>query len=72
MTGKIHYIAPPCPVCGGTMHDNAIRNCRSRHANIFICVECGKREAFEGFFWRDKYETNFLSIHAIQRGWMNQ
>jgi hypothetical protein len=62
--------APPCPCCGGTMHNDPERNCRSRFADVMVCVACGTREATLGrFFWEDIYFLNSLSIHVAQRKW---
>ena len=36
----------PCPRCGyNRMNENPIRNAMSRHANVYICDECGTDEA---------------------------
>lgn len=36
----------PCPRCGyDRMHQKAVRNALSRHADVYICSECGMDEA---------------------------
>lgn len=42
-----HIYVLPCPRCGHLrMHKNIAMNSLSRHANVFICNECGNDEAF--------------------------
>lgn len=40
-----------CPICGHTLMQYPAL---SRYANIDICSDCGVREAFEGFFWKEQ------------------
>lgn len=51
------------------MHREPLRNCHSRYVDIYICVPCGKREAWEQWFWQSKYETNSFELHNLQKGW---
>ncbi len=37
----------PCPRCGGKMRDDFTYNSLSRRADIYICRQCGMREALE-------------------------
>lgn len=40
----------PCPRCGRyNMDSHPVRNAMSRHADIYICDECGMDEAIRDF-----------------------
>jgi hypothetical protein len=42
-----------CPACGcSTIREE--HNSYSRYCDAYICINCGRREAFEQFFWRDR------------------
>jgi len=45
-----------CPACGqNTITGEAgFGQSYSRYVGTYICSECGHREAFQGFFWRDR------------------
>jgi len=67
-TKDIHY--HKCPACAGVMQDKKYHNCQSRYqAMVFICTPCGTREAFEGFFWKAKWDEFSMSIRAEQKDW---
>ena len=45
-----------CPACKlSILAFPIVRNALSRFAPLYICNECGQREAFEGFFWAIEY-----------------
>lgn len=40
----------PCPRCGsGVMNTHVTRNALSRHADVYVCDDCGTAEAMLGF-----------------------
>ena len=47
-----------CPACGEIKPNYKANagpgNSYSRYATRYICSDCGRREAIEGFFWRDR------------------
>lgn len=59
-TRKIDGLWKPCgalcPACllrpGSFSGDVGAGNSFSRYATVYICSDCGTREALEGFFWR--------------------
>ena len=55
-------LAPQCPACGGSMHNDPALNATSRYVRVIICSECGTREAFHGMFWdeRDPYSEGAI------------
>jgi hypothetical protein len=65
----LRYVAPPCPACGGTMHNEPVRNALSRHVDLLICTLCGRIENDEGWFWEVRYDTNSFALHAVQKKW---
>jgi len=47
--------APFCPACGrNQLRAVTVRNAYSRFADVYICANCGVREAFEQFFWKER------------------
>lgn len=44
-----------CPACNKPIVSPHASH--SRYVNLFICSDCGKREAFEEFFWEKKFDT---------------
>lgn len=59
---------PPCPCCGARLRDEPAENAVSRYyQGIYICSQCGVREAFEGQFWRPRSShTAFVQHHWIK------
>lgn len=56
-----------CPACEKEiLNENEVENSLSRFSNIYICSDCGVRESFEGFFWK---ETSFEEF--LQEYWMD-
>lgn len=42
-----------CPACDEPLTK---RSSHSRYVNIYVCSDCGVREAFEGFFWEATFD----------------
>jgi len=54
------YIHGICPACEKQwLHLTQARNAKSRYCDLYICTPCGTKEAFHGFFWRQR---------ALERG----
>lgn len=52
-----------CPVCERkTLHVDLVRNALSRYGDIYICSDCGLREAVEGHFWKWQYRKIMYGI----------
>lgn len=49
-----------CPACGisSITGEAGVGQAYSRYVGTYICSECGRREAFEGFFWRDRAQAS--------------
>jgi hypothetical protein len=45
-------------------------NAYSRYVDAFICSACGTREAFEGFFWEDRWEMGRFVFTNEQKPWI--
>ena len=41
----------------------------SRFRNVYVCKDCGIREAFEGDFWFVLYESQKPAITQQQQQW---
>lgn len=62
---------PTCPAClyvkdsfnAGAGPGNSY----SRYASQYICSECGTKEAFEGFFWRNKCDPRKIKEHHREK-----
>jgi rubredoxin len=56
-----------CPACGEIKPLFKARaghgNSYSRYADKYICSECGTKEAFEGFFWRERCPKRYIKPH---------
>jgi hypothetical protein len=54
-----------CPACGMHLPFPRITRCAwSRFVSRYVCSTCGRREALEGFFWREKATQQRLRLHA--------
>jgi rubrerythrin len=56
-----------CPACQqlkpGFKADAGAGNSLSRYSDIYICSDCGLREALLGFFWRDRCPADRIKPH---------
>ena len=44
-----------CPACNKrTLDKEEVMNALSRYRDVYICNDCGTREAFKGDFWGSK------------------
>jgi hypothetical protein len=61
-----------CPACfqpkEGFTGAVGPHNSMSRYVDEYICSDCGTREAFEGFFWKDTCPAPFIRKAAKRRG----
>jgi hypothetical protein len=48
-----------CPACDKPIIPPAAS--RSRYVQLFICSDCGVKEATTGFFWGDRYDKALTS-----------
>lgn len=57
-----------CPACNSAKMPNSKgENSSSRYAKgIYICADCGIKEAFEGFFWEERY-LMFGSVYRARQ-----
>jgi hypothetical protein len=39
----------------------------SRYVSVYICSECGVKEAYQGFFWHDHCKKRLLKSSAARR-----
>lgn len=61
--------APLCPCCSKPMRDNPADNANSRYRDVYICGDCGVREAFEGDFWTELFFNHRDAILIADREW---
>lgn len=60
-----------CPACQQAMREAPAHNSLScYHKGVYICHECGVREAFEGPFWTVTARA-MNAIRAAQEAWIN-
>lgn len=60
-----------CPGCGNEMRSNPFENATSRFATgVYICSQCGVKEAFEGPFWRPTLRL-IKRLAQIQEPWID-
>lgn len=59
--------AQNCPACGQAIVPPGAS--MSRYVNLYICNTCGTREAFDGFFWEDKFNKDKPSQPADYNPW---
>lgn len=61
-----------CPACfqikEGFTGKVGAGNAFSRYVDVYICSDCGRREAFEKFFWSKTCPASLLRISAKRRG----
>ena len=61
-----------CPACfkhpEGFTGGAGAGNAHSRYVDVYICSDCGRREAFEKFFWAATCPASLLRISAKRRG----
>ena len=54
-----------CPCCGGDMRANINENSLSRYYEVYICSDCGMKEAFSGATLLDEWEA----IKSLERAY---
>lgn len=55
MIREVIKAAIPCPACGIKLTSRASH---SRFVDLYVCSDCGVKEAFEGFFWIKRYHAD--------------
>jgi hypothetical protein len=69
MKRQYHGTPPLCPCCVKSLRPRPVENALSRYRHVYICVDCGIKEAFHGDFWKGLYASEEDAIDQQQLEW---